>query len=54
MFLLIHPHYRGLSPAEAREKVLAALGQEPDASMECTGVGSSIETAITVGVLIMD
>lgn len=51
---IIHPHYRGLSPAEAREKVLAALGQEPDASMECTGVGSSIETAITVGVPITD
>ncbi|GMR37359.1 hypothetical protein PMAYCL1PPCAC_07554, partial [Pristionchus mayeri] len=38
---------KGLSPAEAREKVLAALGQEPDASIECTGVGPSIETAIT-------
>ncbi|GMS92086.1 hypothetical protein PENTCL1PPCAC_14261, partial [Pristionchus entomophagus] len=38
---------RGLSPSEVREQVVAALGQEPDASIECTGVGSSIETAIT-------
>ncbi|GMR35350.1 hypothetical protein PMAYCL1PPCAC_05545, partial [Pristionchus mayeri] len=38
---------KGLSPVEVREQVLAALGgQEPDASIECTGVGSSTETAI--------
>ncbi|GMR45562.1 hypothetical protein PMAYCL1PPCAC_15758 [Pristionchus mayeri] len=38
---------KGLSPAEAREQVLAALGKEPDVAIDCTGLGSSIETAIT-------
>ncbi|GMT17004.1 hypothetical protein PFISCL1PPCAC_8301, partial [Pristionchus fissidentatus] len=38
---------RGLTPAEARQKVMDALGGQPDAALECTGVGSSIETAIT-------